>query len=75
MQAARGHLVETVRALIRTGADRTATDERGYSAAGYAHELGEPPPELMALLAPAELGSAELSRRVSKFDRDDANRR
>jgi hypothetical protein len=71
MQAARGHLVETVRALIRTGADRTATDERGYAAAGYARELGEPPPELLALLAPAELGSAELSRRVSKFDRDD----
>jgi ankyrin repeat protein len=72
MQAARGHLVETVRVLLRAGADRTQVDERGLSAARYATELGEPPAELTALLAPVAFGaSAELSRRVSKFDRDD----
>jgi hypothetical protein len=72
MQAARGHLVETVRVLLRAGADRTQVDERGLSATRYAKELGEPPAELTALLAPVAFGaSAELSRRVCKFDRDD----
>jgi hypothetical protein len=72
MQAARGHLVETARVLLRAGADRTQVDERGLSAMRYASELGEPPAELVALLAPTALGaSAELSRRVSKFDRPD----
>jgi hypothetical protein len=72
MQAARGHLVETARVLLRAGADRAQVDERGLSAATYARELGEPPAELTALLAPSALGaSAELSRRVCKFDRDD----
>ncbi len=71
MQAARGHLVETVRVLIRAGADRAQVDARGLSAARYAHELGPPPAELAAILAPADLGSLELSRRVSRFDKRD----
>ncbi len=72
MQAARGHLVETVRVLLRAGADRMQVDERGLSAMKYARELAEPPPELVALLAPAALGaSTELTRRVSKYDRPD----
>lgn len=72
MQAARGHLVETVRVLLRAGADRSQTDERGLTAARYACELGRPPAELAALLAPGELGAtSELSRRVCKFDRPD----
>ncbi len=72
MQAARGHLVETVRLLIRAGADRAAVDERGLNAARYARELGEPPPELAALLAPSDLSvSSDFSRRVCKFDRPD----
>jgi hypothetical protein len=72
MQAARGHLVETVRVLLRAGADRTAVDESGNDANRYARELGKPPPELAAMLAPSQLGaSAELTRRVCKFDRQD----
>jgi hypothetical protein len=72
MQAARGHLVETVRALVRAGADRQQADERGLNAARYARELGPPPPELAAMLGPAELGpTSDVSRRVCKFDRDD----
>src|SRR5687767_1085554 len=72
MQAARGHLVETVRVLIRAGADRAAVDERGLNAARYARELGPPPPELNALLAPRDLSvSSDFSRRVCKFDRPD----
>lgn len=71
MQAARGHLTETVRVLLRAGADRTQVDERGLAAARYAHELGPPPPELAGLLAPSDLGSLELSRQVSRFDKPD----
>lgn len=71
MQAARGHLVETVRVLIRAGADRAQADESGLTASRYARELGPPPPELAAVLAPSDLGSLELSRRVSRFDRAD----
>ena len=72
MQAARGHLVETVRLLLRAGADRTQADAGGLTAARYARELGAPPPELEAMLAPGELGvSPELVRGVSRFDRDD----
>lgn len=71
MQAARGHLVETVRVLIRAGADRGQADESGLTASRYARELGPPPPELVAILAPSDLGSLELSRRVSRFDRPD----
>lgn len=70
MQAARGHLVETCRALIRAGADRGAKDERGLSAAEYARELGQAPPELQALLTPSD-SSAPSSRQACKFDRDD----
>ena len=44
MQAARGHLVETARVLIRAGADPMQKDERGLNAARYAKELGPPPP-------------------------------
>jgi len=72
MQAARGHLVETVRVLLGAGADLAKTDESGITASRYARELGKPPPELVALLAPSDLSaSTELSRRVSKFDKDD----
>ncbi len=71
MQAARGHLVETVRVLIRAGSDRGQQDESGLNASRYANELGPPPMELKAVLAPSDLGSLELSRRVSKFDRPD----
>jgi ankyrin repeat protein len=71
MQAARGHLVETVRVLLRTGADRGQVDERGLNATRYAHELGPPPPELAAILAPSDLGSLELSGQVSRFDEAD----
>jgi hypothetical protein len=71
MQAARGHLVETVRVLIRAGADRGQVDENGLNANRYAHELGAPPPELAVILAPSDLGSLELSRRVSRFARPD----
>lgn len=71
MQAARGHLVETVRVLLRAGADRNQTDENGLNARRYAHELGPPPPELAGMLAPSELGTLELSRRVSRFDKPD----
>lgn len=71
MQAARGHLVETCRALIRAGADRAAADERGLTAARYARELGEPPPELVALLAPTDLAVAASTQKPSKFDRPD----
>jgi len=70
MQAARGHLVETCRALIRAGADRAAKDERGLTAAQYARELGAAPPELSALLMPSD-AVAPSSRLASKFDRDD----
>ena len=70
MQAARGHLVETCRALIRAGADRAAKDERGLTASQYARELGEPPPELSAMLRPSD-ASAPSSRQACKFDRND----
>lgn len=69
MQAARGHLVETVRVLIRAGADRAQVDENGLNASRYAYELGPPPTELTAILAPSDLGCLELSRRVSRFAR------
>lgn len=72
MQAARGHLVETARILIRAGADASQKDERGLTALRYARELGEPPPELVAVLAPAELGSAaSMPRQVCRFDKSD----
>lgn len=71
MQAARGHLVETCRTLIRAGADRTAIDERGLNAARYARELGPPPAELAAMLAPGDLASAPSSLKPCKFDRAD----
>lgn len=72
MQASRGHLVETVRVLLRAGADRTQTDENGLTAARYARELGAPPLELEAMLAPGDLGaSPELVRGVSRFDLPD----
>ena len=68
MQAARGHLIETVRLLIRAGANRGHVDESGLDAARYAYELGPPPPELAAILAPSGLGSQHLSRQVTRFD-------
>jgi hypothetical protein len=73
MQAARGHLVETVRVLLRAGADRAQVDENGLSAAKYARVVGEPPAELAVLLALSELGvpSTDLSREASKFGHDD----
>ncbi|MBX3210487.1 MAG: ankyrin repeat domain-containing protein [Labilithrix sp.] len=71
MQAARGHLVETVRMLLRAGADRSQVDENGLNAGRYARELGPPPTELTTILAPSDLGSLELSRRVSRFGRPD----
>ncbi|MBX3206287.1 MAG: ankyrin repeat domain-containing protein [Labilithrix sp.] len=71
MQAARGHLVETVRVLIRAGADRGQVDENGLNASRYARELGPAPTELTTILAPSDLGSLELSRRVSRFGRPD----
>jgi hypothetical protein len=72
MQAARGHLIETVRVLLRAGADRSKADESGMTASRYARELGKPSPDLVALLAPSDLGaSPDLSRRVSKFDKED----
>jgi hypothetical protein len=72
MQAARGHLVETVRILVRAGADPTQRDERGLSAARYAAELGPPPAELAAVLAPTELSSgASAPRQVCRFERPD----
>lgn len=70
MQAARGQLVETVRVLLRAGADRTLTDERGLTAAIYAREIGRPPEELAALLAPSGQSDVK-SRQVSKFAHDD----
>lgn len=71
MQASRGHLVETVRVLIRAGANRAQVDERGLNAAKYARELGEPPAELVAMLAPSELGPAsDISRQTCRFDHD-----
>ncbi|AKU98087.1 Ankyrin repeat protein [Labilithrix luteola] len=70
MQAARGHLVETARVLLRAGADRTLTDERGLTASTYAREIGRPPEELAALLAPSGQGDVN-SRQVSKFSHDD----
>jgi len=69
MQAARGHLVETVRVLLRAGADRGVLDESGLNAGRYAHEVGAPPPDLAAMLAPSDLGSFELSHSASRFDR------
>ena len=73
MQAARGHLVETVRILMRAGADSTQKDERGLNAAAYARELGDPPPELAAALAPSELGGSgtALPRQACRFDKAD----
>jgi hypothetical protein len=71
MQAARGHLIETVRVLIRAGADRSRVDERGLNAGRYAHEVGPPPAELAIILAPSDLGTLELSRRVCRFDKPD----
>ena len=72
MQAARGHLVETVRILIRAGADPMLKDESGRTAANYALELGKPPPELVAALAPGELGrSASLPRQACRFDKQE----
>jgi len=71
MQAARGHLVETVRVLIRAGSDRGQADDNKLTASRYAFELGPPPKELSAILAPSDLGSLELSRRVSRFDKPD----
>lgn len=72
MQAARGHLVETARVLIRAGADPMQKDERGLNASRYARELGTPPPELEALLAPAELGAATaVTRQACRFDKTD----
>lgn len=69
MQAARGHLVETVRVLLKAGADRGQLDEGGLNASRYAYEVGPPPPELATMLAPSDLGSLDLSRSVSRFDR------
>lgn len=69
MQAARGHLVETVRILLRAGADRGVLDETGLNASRYAHEVGVPPPDLAAMLKPSDLGSLELARSTSRFDR------
>lgn len=69
MQAARGHLVETVRVLLKAGADRGQLDEGGLNASRYAYEVGPPPPELASMLAPSDLGSLDLSRSVSRFDR------
>lgn len=72
MQAARGHLVETCRLLIRAGADRSQRDERGLTAARYAQEVGTPPMELSAMLAPGELGGpSDFGRRVCRFDKPD----
>lgn len=72
MQAARGHLVETARILVRAGADPTQKDENGLTAAKYAGELGPPPAELTAVLAPTELGSAaSMPRQVCRFDKPD----
>jgi hypothetical protein len=72
MQAARGHLVETARILLRAGADPTQKDEGGLTASRYARELGDPPTELLAVLAPSELGSAaSVPRQVCRFDKPD----
>lgn len=72
MQAARGHLVETARVLLRAGADPTQKDERGLTAASYARELGKPPAELVAVLAPGELGGgSSMPRRTCRFDKND----
>lgn len=74
MQAARGHLVETARILIRAGADPAQKDERGLTAAKYAVELGAPPAELLAVLAPSpsELGvGASMPREVCRFAKPD----
>ena len=73
MQASRGHLVETARILIRAGADPTQKDENGLTPARYARELGAPPHELTAVLAPspAELGSATMPRQACRFDKTD----
>ena len=70
MQAARGHLVETARILIRAGADPMQKDEGGLTAAGYGRELGKLPPELISLLAPAELGGGQ-SHQSCRFDKTD----
>lgn len=72
MQAVRGHLVETARILVRAGADPEQKDEGGLTALKYARELGEPPAELAAVLAPAELGiAASMPRQVCRFDKAD----
>jgi len=72
MQAARGHLVETVRVLLRAGADPTRRCSRGLTAAQHASELGAPPPELVELLKPRELGPGQVGKRVvARFDRAD----
>lgn len=72
MQAARGHLVETARILVRAGADPMQKDEHGLTAARYARELGQPPPELYSVLAPAELSrGASMPRQVCRFDNVD----
>lgn len=71
MQAARGHLVETVRVLIRAGADGSQKDERGLTATGYARELGAAPPEMLALLTPADATSVAQKRQACRFDKPD----
>lgn len=73
MQAARGHLVETARILIRAGADPAQKDERGLTASKYAVELGPPPAELLAVLAPSsDFGaSASMPREVCRFAKPD----
>jgi hypothetical protein len=74
MQAARGHLVETVRLLIRAGADPSQMDDHGLNAAKYAREVGAPPPELAAALAPAELGGGggpALTSKPCRFEKRD----
>jgi len=69
MQAARGHLIESVRLLIHAGAKREHVDENGLDASRYAHELGRPPPELAAILAPSGFESLHLSRQATRFER------
>lgn len=76
MQASRGHLIETARVLLRAGADPAQKDERNLTAAMYARELGAIPPELVSLLAPAELGGGmatgvSVPRQACRFDMQD----